>query len=308
MKTIRLLLSAILAVTLEGCSQEDALLFANDLSVVYTGGMEKTASRVFLDQDNMMNWEVDDQLTIFPMYDINNQYKVVNVKNGLATFEYLDYVDKSDYSSIDNTYAVYPYYKDNKLEGNVITTFVPTEVDYAGTEESIKYALMSAKSSSERLNFTNAQGILLFRLNAVTPFKYGAIAAIKLESKTKMLSGTAVIDYSDSEKPIAKIVQGEKYLHVNLSEELQTDLPAKKNDEWAEFYIPVVPALFAKDDMKMTIIWKDGKTYEKSVGIEFEIKRNAIYELKHTVGGVPIYNGELEGAEDVQDGASVVEG
>ena len=302
MKTVRFLFSAILAVTLVSCSQEDVLQLTDDLPVVYTGYMEKATSRVLLDQDNMMNWEMDDQLTIFPKYDINNQYKVVAIDNGLATFEYMDYVDKSDYSSIDDTYAVYPYYEGNKLEGNVITTFVPTEVSYSSTKESIKYALMSAKSPSERLKFTNAQGILHLRLNAVTPFKHGAIASIKLESTSKKLSGTVVIDYSGNETPIAEIVEGENYLLVNLSEELQTDLPAEKSNGWAEFYIPVIPASFVANDIKMTITWKDGETYERSVGIGFEIKRNTIYELKHTIRGVPVYNGGLEGAEEGQDG------
>lgn len=193
MKTNRILFAAAMSALLVGCSQEDSLGLTNDVPVVYTGSMEKTTSRVLLDQDYMMNWELGDELSIFPKFDINNQYKVIDVNdNGVATFEYVDYVENPNYTAIENTYAVYPYYAENKLEGDIITTSVPTEVNYEGMEKSIQKALMSAKSSTGKLGFTNAQGILRLRLNAVTPFKYGAIQSIKLESVSgKLLSGTA---------------------------------------------------------------------------------------------------------------------
>lgn len=298
MKANRFFWAALIAAGLVGCSQEDSLEFANDMPVVYTGSMEKTASRVLLEQDYSKSWEMGDELTIFPKFDINNQYKVSAINGGSATFELVDFIDKSDYQALDNTYAVYPYYDENQIEGEVITTSVPAEISYSGMANSIKYALMSAKSATEKLTFTNAQGILRLRLNAVTPFQYGAIQSIKLESASNKLSGTATIDYSEGETPEAKIVTGENYLVINLAEELQNDLPTSKSGEWAEFFVPVVPTLFKANDLTVTITWKNGSTHAKAAGIDISIERKKVYTLNYTVGDTPIYEGELEGAEE----------
>lgn len=296
MKTVRALLSVILTMALVGCSEEVSLQPTDNVASVYIGSMEKTASRVWMDQNHMVNWSMDDSLTIFPQFDINNKFKVIDVDgDGLATFYWVDFIDKSDYSEIPYTYAVYPYHDDTQIEKEVITTFVPSEVEYTGMENSIKHALMTAKSSSNRLNFTNAQGILRLRLNAVTPFKYGPIASIKLESASKLLSGRATIDYSESDTPSARIADGgSNCLLVRMADEVQKDLPAKKNGEWADFYIPIVPSCYAKNDLTLTITWKKGGTYQKSVGIDVPIERKKYYTLSHTVGDVPVYEGELE--------------
>lgn len=301
MKKMRFLFAVMLTTAWVGCSQEDSLQPTKVVPSAYTGSMEKMASRVWLDPDHNVNWEMDDSLTIFPQFDINNKYKVTDISNeGLATFDWIDFIDKSDYSELTHTYAVYPYYDETDLEGEFITTFLPSEVEYTGMRNSIKHALMSAKSPTDRLHFTNAQGILRLKLNAYTPFYHGAIASIRLESASKLLSGTATIDYSESDTPSAEIAAGGKnYLQINIAEEYQEELPARKNDEWAYFYIPVVPADFPKNDLTLTITWKKGGTYQRSVGVDVKIERKKYYTLSHTIGDVPVFEGDLDNMEEI---------
>lgn len=299
MKTNKLLFTAIMSAMLVGCSEGESLNLTNENPVVYTGSVEKTASRVLLGEDNMLSWVLGDEISIFPFVDVNNQFQVISIDDdGSATFELLDFVDNPDYSDLDYTYAVYPFYRENSITGEAITTPVPTTLEYTGRENSIKSALMSAKSDTEHLYFTNAQGILRLRLNAVTPFKYGPVASIKLESASNKLSGTATIDYANGDTPEAKIATGENYLLVNVDAALQQDLPASKTGKFAEFYIPVVPTRFAVNDLTMTVTWQNGETYVRPVGISFGIVRKKIYTLSHTIEGVPTYSGDLEDMEE----------
>ena len=307
MKTNRLLATALVSAVLASCSQDEVLKFSNDAPAVYTGTMEETKSRVLLEQDYTLSWEMGDELSIFPKFDLNNQYRVVSKDGKYATFEYVDYVEKEGYVTIGNTYAVYPYYAENELNGEVITTEVPSVIDYVDMENSIKHALISSKSNESNLYFTNAQGILRLKLNAVTPFKYGAISSITLTSNENLLSGTAKIDYSNSDTPEAVITEGESFLTINLAEALQKDLPSAKSDNWETFYIPVVPTQFDKEDLTLTIVGRNGETFNRPVRLAFGIERKKIYTLYVTLDENPTYTGELEGAEDAVFVANLTE-
>ena len=67
MKANHLLSAALLiAASLSSCSQEEQFGQPNEQQKQFMGTMEKVNSRVALDDDNMMNWEMNDKITIFP--------------------------------------------------------------------------------------------------------------------------------------------------------------------------------------------------------------------------------------------------
>ena len=314
MKANHLLSAALLiAASLSSCSQEEQFGQPNEQQKQFMGTMEKVNSRVALDDDNMMNWEMNDKITIFPKFAINNCYEVSTINStGAATFEFVDYIDADSYTTLTANYAVYPYYDNNSISGEIITSTVPGEIDYTGKEESIKQALMVAKSTGEYLNFTNAQGILRLCLNADQPFKYGPVKSIKFISKENLLTGTATMDYSNGDTPSAVISDGgSEEIVINLSQDLQKELAKATANEYSEFYIPVVPTQFGidaegKGDLTMLITFTDGGTYEKSVDLAFEIKRSKIFKLSHKLG-TGVYTGEIEDVEEIWDGTTTTE-
>lgn len=284
----------LLIVALTSCSQDEQLSTSIQ-RIVFTGQIERLESRVILGDDFMMNWEIQDQISIFPGYNINSLHEIKSIDtSGRANFGQairFNEVQEENATKMSANYAVYPYYDENSLSSNeIITCKVPESFDYSGMGSSIKHALMVAKSTSNSLSFTNAQGILRLRLNARQPFLFGKVKYIQLVSNSdeKPLSGTATMDYSSDEKPCAKISpDGNKTLTIHLSENLQNKLPATQNDEYATYYIPIVADEYKANDITMVIHWAEEniKPYSKHIGIDFTIKRNTIYTLTHIIEG-----------------------
>lgn len=302
MKKNYLFAVALGAAVLTGCSQDEQLGMMQENRSGFTGTLELPDSRTTLGEDNKVNWvEGVDEVSIFEMDDQNTQYKVKSVSNGVAQFEFVDYIEKENPVSFDDYYSVYPYDDANSISAKgVISATVPSKIEnYSGKDDAISQALMVAKSKTTDLKYSNAQGILLLRLNAQKPTNYGAIKSIKLTSAKYKLAGTATMSWADDiEKPEAKIGDdGTSELTIELASALQAELPKSASGEYAEYYIPVVPTVFEKNDdetgdVTMSITFEKGN-YEKNIGIEFAVGRNKIKPLKHTVGSKD-FTGEIE--------------
>lgn len=301
------------AAVLAGCSQDEQLDMVQENRLGFTGVLESSESRTTLGDDNKVNWVAnEDQVSIFEKDDQNTQYKVKSVSDGVAQFEFIDYKEKDNPVTLDANYAVYPYSDNNSISADgVISVTIPSKIEnYSSKDDAIKQALMVAKSTTTDLKFSNAQGILLLRLNAQKPNNYGAIKSIKLTSAKYKLAGTATMSWANNvEKPEAKIDEnGTSELTITLASALQTALPKSADGEYVEYYIPVVPTTFEKNqdgtgDVTMTITFEKGD-YEKNIGIEFTVGRNKIKPLKHTVG-TQNFTGTTEGTESVWDGETL---
>lgn len=301
MKKFYLFAVALGAAVWVGCSQDEQLNFVEESRFGFTGVMEMAESRTTLGDDYKVNWVTgEDYVSIFEKDDQNTQYVVESISNGVANFKFVDYIEKANPVSLDAYYSVYPYSEDNSIGSDgVISATVPAAIeDYSDKDDAINQALMVAKSTTTDLKYTNAQGILLLRLNAQKPTNYGGIRSIKIASASHNLAGTATMSWENGvEKPEAKIATGTKELIVNLASNLQSDnLPKSTTGDYMEFYIPIVPTTFEKGDATMTITWTNGDTYEKNIGIAFAVNRNTIKPLKHTVGEQN-FTGTTEGAE-----------
>lgn len=280
----------LLAVMITACSQTVSL---NCPERDFNGVIEVPSSRVILGDDSMIKWELNDNVSIFPNWNIHHCYSVKSIDEttGTASFTFVNYnLDQSENSTeLVANYAVYPYYEDNAFDENAIISKLPSDIEYTGQENAIKHALMVAAAEGKMLDFTNAQGILCLRLNAQQPFLLGKVKSIELVSNSKYLSGVVRTVYNTvDDKPIAEVVsEGNKILTINMSEAYQQKLPASQTNSWAEYYIPMIVDEYPKDDMKIVINWTDSdKTpYQKVIGISVPIKRSEIYVLSHTILG-----------------------
>ena len=297
MRKNHLLTAALFVAALSSCSQDEQLSLTNEDKSVFTGSMEVIGSRTEL-EDNKVVWKGDETISIFEMDNVNAQYKVSGaVENGIATFEFVNFIKPEQVVTLGSNYAVYPYHQANTIDadGN-ISAPVSAEYTFTDRASSIATALMVAKTDGTRFNFTNAQGLICLRLNAQQPYKWGAIQSIKLTSAGKMLSGTAKMTWKEgNEAPIAVIQEGGgKELTINLSDENKKELPASQDKEYAEFYVPVVPTLFEANDLTLTVEFADSKKYEVIINKTFEVERKEIQSLKHTIGA-STWEGEIEG-------------
>ena len=91
MKRNYLLGIAFMALTWTSCTQDDSLNLAGDENSVFTGEMESVGSRTLLGENNKISWVENDELSIFKKNNLNRKYKVSNVTDGTAKFDYVSY-------------------------------------------------------------------------------------------------------------------------------------------------------------------------------------------------------------------------
>lgn len=281
---------AVVAAALTGCSQDELVDFNPEVKSGFTASLETVESRTTLDANNKVQWVVnEDHVSLFEKVDINAKYQVSSVDaNGTAKLTYVSHIDNVDYQNLDQYYAVYPYDEANSIASDgTITAPVSATYTYKDKESCIASALMVARSNDKSLRFTNAQGIIRLKLNAVTPYKWGKIKSVTFTSTSNYLNGTATMSW-DTETPVAKFESGEdinKTLTIELDESLMIDLPAKQDNKYAEYYVPIVPETYTTGTLKMTVTFKDGTTYTPEKVIPtFTVGRKEIVTLKHTIG------------------------
>lgn len=295
MKIINLLAVAIIATAFMACSQCELPEATSNICKYYDGQIEEVDSRVVLDYNYMVNWEADDQISIFPGYDVNGLYRVVQFNGSKAHFEFVS-SNYQESNKIDATYVVYPYHSGNSISNGVITTQFPAEIEYSGKENSIRHALMTARTESNNFTFTNAMGILRLKVNAKQPFLIGKVLSIQLKSKTKGLCGTVTVDYSGNQQAPSAMIEAtadNRTLTINLVDALQKDLvKADANENYSEYYIPMAPGIFDANDL-LLVIKGSSNTYSKYISCEINIERKKIFTLMHTISALS-YDGDIE--------------
>ena len=283
---------ALAAAALTGCSQEEFADYNPEIKSDFTATLEAVGSRTTLDAANTVQWVKNDSVSLFEKVDINAKYQVSDIdsETGKATLEYVSHTPKTDYKTLDKYYAVYPYSANNTISATdgKITAPVPATYTYKDKESSIASALMVARSDTKDMTFTNAQGIIRLKLNALTPHTYGKIQSITLTSTAEnvYLNGTATMSWEGTTTPSAVIGSGtetNKSLKINLDDLLKENLPAKQEDKYAEYYVPVVPTAFGKDKLEIFVAFAD-TSYTTTVPAPFTVGRKNIVTLTHTIG------------------------
>lgn len=294
MKINHSLAVAFMATAFIACSQNEWPESLSDIRKPYSGQMEEVNSRVTLDDSHMIHWEMGDRLSIFPGCDLNNLYQVVQITDERGIFEFVS-GGNQEYNDLDAHYAVYPYHSGTSVSNKVITTQLPAETVYSGKENSVRHALMTAKSDNTSFTFTNAMGILRLKLNAKQPFMIGKVQKIQLMSKTKGLCGTVTIDYSDDQQVPSAVIEAtedNKTLTLNLVESLRNDLVNDRDGNYTEFYIPMAPETYEANDL-LLVITGSRNVYSKYIGCEVDIERKKIFTLAHTISAQS-YEGGIE--------------
>lgn len=275
------LVVALAAAVWTSCSQDEQLSMTNESKPAFTGVMENVNSRTELNGTSV-NWKVGDEVSIFEMDNVNARYKVESITNGTANFDYVSVNGQYSFD-LDANYAVYPFAADNSIDANgTISATVFDEYTFTDKASSVEELLMVAKSTNDQLNFKNAQGVFVLRLNAERPEKLGKIQSVKLTSESVNLSGTATISFGEDGLPVTIINDGGKELTVTLAESVQGELPvySEENEAFTDIYFPIVPTTIS--DLTLTIQFEK-KEYVYPITKTLEFKRNVLQPIMHTV-------------------------
>lgn len=309
MKKSYLFAAAIMAAAWTSCSQDEHLNFAGEDNVCLTGVMETIGSRTALDAANNVVWNQEtDEVSAFMGTNTNRRFKINSIDgNGKATFEFVSLTKPETSYAYDCNYAIYPYSAENAItEDGKLTAPVSAEYTFTDKASSIATALMVAQSTGTSFNFTNAQGILRVRLNAEVPEDWGKVTSIKFTSASNRLSGTAEMTYTEEiTTPEAVIADNDNAgYELNVTLATPTELPAKQDNQFAEFYVPIVPTTFEEGDLTMVVTFENDKTYPLDINATLIIGRKQIKGFKHT-----IKTGEIDGVidDDTENSVSSVE-
>ena len=232
-----LLLLAI-ASAMVSCSQD--MFDAEEVNEieVFTGQMMDGFSRTCLDDNNNVNWESDDKISIFLKTGYHHEYKVKDgVGTNSATFEYVSKV-ADGCPKFDSHYAIYPFNANCQISDDKLLTVDfsswATQTYQEGTFESGK-SIMTGKSSNTNFPFKNANALVRVELSSVVPGSY-SISSITLSS-SEALNGPGVIDLSVDD-PIVTFTGTED---AHKSNTLRITEPILLEEEPVYFYI-LVPA------------------------------------------------------------------
>lgn len=275
------LVVALAAAVWTSCSQDEQLSMTNESKPAFTGVMENVNSRTELNGTSV-NWKEGDEVSIFEMDNVNARYKVKSITNGTASFDYVSVNGQYSFD-LDANYAVYPFAADNSINTDgIISATVSNEYTFTDKASSVEELLMVAKSTNDQLNFKNAQGVFVLRLNAERPEKLGKILSVKLTSENVNLSGTAAISFGEDGLPVTVINDGGKELIVTLAESAQEKLPvySEENEIYTDIYFPIVPTSI--DDLTLTIQFEK-KEYVHKIDKTLDFKRNVLQPIMHTV-------------------------
>ena len=148
-------------------------------------------SKVYMGEDYYYRWQAGDLVSVFT--DASHyQYQAVTDD---VTETDLEFVSKTATlgTTLDKSYAVYPYNAANALEDGVVYTEIAAEQTYS--PNGLGNAIMVSETSGSEFVFKNACALVKVNLTIAEDFtNLHAVKSIRVSSKSKPLSGAATIN------------------------------------------------------------------------------------------------------------------
>ena len=180
---------------------------------------------------------------------------------------------------LSSNFAVYPYYPDNKIQGEIIETVLSSSQIYEPYSMPNNSSIMIAKSNDNILAFKNAVGILKLKIKNETSRTYN-LHSIKVTSTDKYLSGRVKIDMSTKE-PIAVPYSG-----GNHFVDLLCNNPISLDRDFKSFNIVMPVDVYTKNDLTIQLGFDNQTENDPStftINRQFSIYRSAINSISITI-------------------------
>lgn len=230
-----------------------------------------TDTKVFVNENLSLFWNVGDYISIFDMDSGNDQYVLDGeVVTNSGTFKPCKDLSEEG-ASLDAVYAVYPYSRETSVDNpGTISLFLPEEQAYKENSFGIGANTMISVSNDDNLKFKNVGGYLLFKF-------YGddvTVSSIELSgNKGERISGRGTVEMSVGGVPSLTMDESAGYKIT-----LVCDPPITIGTTSAEptMFWFVVPPITFQDGFTVTVTTPEGSIFEKSTGKECIIGRSAV--------------------------------
>ena len=188
-----------LVVIISSCSKEvdDEVSGTSKVRMEFRAGID-AVSRTVLTENNKVEWEVDDAISLFDS-DSNNKF-TTSTSGPSVTFT------GTAQDNLETYYALYPYNESATISGNMIITKLPAEqTALAGSFAKMLNPSVAKSGADKSLNFKNACAVVKFTLGAGVT---NVVKAMFRGNDGEALAGTLKIDVSDS-APVTTVETGE---------------------------------------------------------------------------------------------------
>lgn len=148
-------------------------------------------SKVYMGEDYYYRWQAGDLVSVFTDAS-HDQYRAVTGKVTETDLEFLS-TTAALKTTLDKSYAVYPYNAANTLEDGVVYTEIAAEQTYS--HNGLGNAIMVSETSGSEFVFKNACALVKVNLTIAEDFtNLHTVKSIRVSSKSKPLSGAATIN------------------------------------------------------------------------------------------------------------------
>ena len=207
-------------------------------------------SKVYMGEDYYYRWQAGDLVSVFTDAS-HDQYKAVT---GDVTETDLEYVSTTAAleSTLDKSYAVYPYNAANALEDGVVYTEIAAEQTYS--PNGLGNAIMVSETSGSEFVFKNACALVKVNLTIAEDFtNLHAVKSIRVSSKSKPLSGAATINVAGGDyaaKMATQTLAAENAVTLVGCEEAGL----LQADEALTFYLAIPAGSYEAGDLAVSVL------------------------------------------------------
>ena len=250
-------------VSFASCSSEDNTIIENESAVkvmtftaMQEGDSQSTRAAISTTDSKVINWEENDQISIFDGTN-KNQFTLKDGKgtpNATFTGEALE---SGSYT------AVYPYQENASLSGDDVTNVtLPATQNATDNSFDKNAALMMAKSDNTTLEFKNAVGYV-----KVTPKFACSKIVLQAAGVSEYLAGMCTLSYGDGMPSIA--FTSEQSTSITLSGTITAN---------TVYYI-AVPAVTLSAGWSISFTDEKDNVYTRTGSNSITFKRNTIINL-----------------------------
>lgn len=272
---------------------------------VFHAFLEGADTKVYVNEDLLVRWHADDQISVFNKDTYNYKYAFEGATgDDSGTFQPIG--DPGSGSELPFVYAVYPYNEDHHFYNeSQLSVSLPAVQLYAEDSFGPGANTMVSVSEGDPLLFRNVGGYLVFKL-------YGegvSVASLTLQGNdNELIAGDADVTASPEDAP-SVAMSGNATSVVTLDCSGSAAVLGHNPESCTEFWFVLPPTTFSHG-FTLTVTDNEGRVFEKSTEKSVEISRNHLSRMSpiEVVPEVPVLDiatilekedGSLVSCEDV---------
>lgn len=239
-------------------------------------------SKVYMGEDYYYRWQKGDLVSVFTDAS-HDQYRAVT---GNVTETDLEFVSTTAAleTTLDKSYAVYPYNATNALEDGVVHTEIAAEQTYS--PNGLGNAIMVSETSGSEFVFKNACALVKVNLTIAEDFtNLHAVKSIRVSSKTKSLSGAATINVAGGDyaaKMATQTLAAENTVTLVGCEEAGM----LQADKMLTFYLAIPAGTYEAGDLTVSVLTDtESAPFNQSFNLtkSYTVNRSQYIEVTATI-------------------------